>query len=342
MRAPLFSKVVVHSFAREIPLRKVPNDDLAKLMDTNDDWIRKRTGIQTRYWVDEPTTTSNLGSASAKKTLALAGCDQVDAIIAATLSPDFNFPGIGVQIQNDLNLDCIPAYDIRNQCSGFLYALEMAGALIETGVYQRILVVGAEVHSTGLDRTTRGRDIAVLFGDGAGSCIVERKDCCHAPGPVFSLLGTELHSDGAFVDQLWCEHPGSAHFPIRVSVDLVEQGKIFPTMNGKLVFEHAVRRMVEVSMSLLGKLNRQPRDLRLIIPHQANLRINSLVAKQLGLDEEQVFNTIQKYGNTTAATIPIGFSHAVEECDLKPGDQILSAAFGSGFTWGAAVFEVVD
>lgn len=336
----MFKNVSIHSFAREIPPRKVTNDDLAQRMDTSDEWIQKRTGIQTRYWVDAPTTTSDLGAASARQSLEAAGNPSIDAIIAATLSPDYNFPGIGVQLQHKLGLDTVPAYDVRDQCSGFLYSLEMAGAFIESGVYQRILVVGAEVHSTGLDITTRGRDIAVLFGDGAGSCIVERAGSSKGSSPSFFLRGTELHSEGTFADQLWCEHPGSAYFPIRISAELVEQARIFPAMNGKLVFEHAVRRMVEVSQNLLARLECSPSEIRLLIPHQANLRINSLVAKQLGLSEEQVFNTIQQYGNTTAATIPIGFSHAVQEQKLNSGDKILSAAFGSGFTWGAALFEV--
>lgn len=328
----------IQHFAKALPPEKITNQMISLLMDTSDEWIVQRTGIEERYWVTPPMTTSDLAVEAAKETLKKAEDKIPDAIIAATLSPDFSFPGIGVQIQAKLGLTTVPAFDIRNQCSGFLYAIEMAKAFIETKKYKNILVVGAEVHSTGLDKTTRGRDIAVLFGDGAGACLVtseiSQKDL------NFECIGTELHSDGNFVEELWCEHPGSAHFPTRVTQNLIDEAQCFPKMNGKVVFQHAVKRMTEVSESLLKKIGISKEEISLFLPHQANLRINASVAEYLGLKSSQVFNTIQKYGNTTAATIPIGFSDAVAEGKIQRGDIILSAAFGAGFTWGAAVFRV--
>lgn len=333
--------VVAFAFSRFLPDRIVSNHDLSQLMDTSDEWIQKRTGIKERRFVEEPVTTSDLATEAAKRTLGRLEDKSIDAIIAATLSPDFDFPGIGVLIQDKLGLPEIPAFDIRNQCSGFLYALEMAKALVQNETYSSILVAGAEVHSTGIDLTTRGRDIAVLFGDGAGTCVVRREDHRNTI-PALKILHSELHSDGAHARELWCQHVGSAHFPTRVTADLVEEAKVFPQMNGRKVFEHAVKRMCQVSTSVLQKAKASPADIRLIVPHQANLRINSMVAAQLGIPDERVFNTIEQYGNTTAATIPIGFSHVFDEVQLKNGDLILSCAFGSGFTWGAMLFEYCE
>lgn len=333
-------KATFHSFAKFIPKKLVTNHDLTNFMDTTDGWIIQRTGIETRYWVDSPTTTSDLATESSKQTIELSGGCKIDAIIAATLSADYSFPGIGVQIQSKLNAPSIPAYDLRNQCAGFLYGAELAASLVKAGQYEHILLVGAEVHSTGIDISTRGRDIAVLFGDGAGSCIVSRGKN-PAASLNFEFLGSELHSDGNYLKELWCEHPGSAHFPTRVTSDLIEEGKCFPQMNGKTVFQHAVKNMTEVSQALLSKLGLSGSDVSMFLPHQANLRINSMVAEQLGFTESQVFNTIQKYGNTTAATIPIGFIDAIEAGVIKPGMIILSAAFGSGFVWGASAWRVV-
>lgn len=329
-----------HSFARFLPAKVVTNNDLSKLMDTSDEWITQRAGIKERRWVEAPMSTSDLGVEAARHSLKLCGDKKVDAIIAATLSPDYNFPGIGVQIQHKLGLDHVPAFDLRNQCSGFLYGLEMADALIRSGTYSRILLVGAEVHSTGLDVSTRGRDIAVLFGDGAGSCIVEAQtNDSVQKQDSFTIIGSELHSDGEYVQELWCENVGSAHWPVRVDAEMVAEGRIFPYMNGRKVFEHAVKRMAEVSVSLLTKHGLTPDDVTYVVPHQANLRINQMVGKHLGVPTERVWNTIEKYGNTTAATIPIGMSHLVEEQELPKDSLILSCAFGSGFTWGAALLR---
>jgi 3-oxoacyl-[acyl-carrier-protein] synthase-3 len=334
--------IQIHSFKRAIPQKLVTNQDLSKLMSTSDEWISQRTGIKQRYWVTEGVGTSDLAVAAARQTLEAAGNPKVDCIVAATLSPDYNFPGIGVQIQAKLGLTTIPAYDIRNQCGGFLYGLELSKALIASGQYQRILLVGAEVHSTGLDVTDRGRDIAVLFGDGAGSCLLESTSSALNTGalPKFELLGTELHSDGNFAKELWCEHPGSLQYPNRITEELVRDARCFPSMNGRKVFEHAVKQMVEVSKSLLAKFSLSPTQIAHFIPHQANMRINQMVAETLGIKAEAVHSTIQKYGNTTAATIPIGFSEAVETSNFVAGEYVLSAAFGSGFVWGAALFKV--
>jgi 3-oxoacyl-[acyl-carrier-protein] synthase-3 len=321
-------RVYFHSFAKYIPKRCVTNDELSTLMDTSNEWIVQRTGIETRYWVTEPETTSDLGANAAKLSIERAGVD-VDCIIAATLSPDYSFPGIGVQIQEKLGLKNVPAFDLRNQCAGFLYGAQMAVALVKSGDYKNILLVGAEVHSTGLDISTRGRDIAVLFGDGAGSCIVSSE----ARG--YEFLGSKLYSEGAHLKELWCEHPGSAHFPTRITADLVD--KCYPSMNGKVVFQFAVKRMTECSLELLAMLG--IKEIGLFIPHQANLRINQMVAKELGLNEFQVFNTIQKYGNTTSATIPIGFTDAEIAGAVKKDSIILSSAFGSGFVWGSAAWR---
>ncbi len=309
-------------------------------MDTSDEWITQRAGIKERRWVEAPMTTSDLGVQAARQTLQLCENKPVDAIIAATLSPDYNFPGIGVQLQHKLGLPHVPAFDLRNQCSGFLYGLEMADAFIRAGTYSRILLVGAEVHSTGLDVSTRGRDIAVLFGDGAGSCIVEAQtEESLNYTDSFTVIDSELHSDGEFVKELWCENVGSAHWPVRVDAEMVAEGRIFPQMNGRKVFEHAVKRMAEVSLSLLTKHGLSANDVAYVVPHQANLRINQMVGKQLKIAPEKVWNTIEKYGNTTAATIPIGMSHLVEEQSLEKDSFVLSCAFGSGFTWGAGLLR---
>ena len=327
-----------HSFARHLPEKIVTNNDLSKLMETSDEWIQKRTGIEERRFVEAPTTTSDLATEAAKKSLQnFSG--EIDAIIAATLSPDYDFPGIGVLVQNKLQLNTIPAFDIRNQCSGFLYGLELADSLITSGKYNNILLIGAEVHSTGLDLTTRGRDIAVLFGDGAGSCIVGNKESIPTDTVSFEFIDSELHSDGAHAKTLWCEHVGSAHFPKRVTKELVEEARVFPQMEGRVVFEHAVKRMIEVSTNILKKNKVSPDQIKMLVPHQANLRINQMVAKHLGVSDECVSSTIKNYGNTTAATIPIGLSHVVEETDFQSGDFVLSCAFGSGFTWGACLLK---
>ncbi|MEZ4754266.1 MAG: ketoacyl-ACP synthase III [Bdellovibrionota bacterium] len=333
--------VIISGFSKAIAPLKITNTDLSKMMDTSDDWIRKRSGIETRFWVDEKTKTSTLAIQAAKACLEKLGNPQVDAIVVATLSPDHFFPGVGVQVQHGLGLETIPAYDIRNQCSGFLYGLEMARALIVAGSYRKILLIGAEVHSTGLDKSTRGRDVAVLFGDGAGACLLEleteRSDRNKA---ALRFIDSELHADGSYLKELWNEHPGSGGYPERLTVEMLENASTYPHMNGRLVFEHAVKKMSEVSRSILKKHGRLPEDVLLLVPHQANIRINHMVATSLGIPEDKSFNTIAKYGNTTAATIPIGLTDAEEDHRFEKHGLVLCPAFGSGFTWGAALFEV--
>ncbi len=339
MLQTLAMDVIVHSFASALPPRVVTNNDLSELMDTSDEWITTRTGIKQRHWVTAPQTTSDLGVLAAKQTIELGGAP--DLIIAATISPDFSFPGIGVQIQDKLGLPTIPAFDIRNQCSGFLYALDMAAAFVRAERYQRVLIVCAEVQSTGLDISTRGRDMAVLFGDGAGSCIVEAKSSKQNARPQFTVLDVSLGSDGSHLKDLWCEHPGSAHFPTRVTSDLLEGTGFFPAMNGRRVFEHAIATMTSSANQLLTKHELSAADVSLFIPHQANKRINSMVAEQLGITDSAVVSTIEIYGNTTAATIPMGFAHAINDNRAVSGGLVLSTSFGSGFTWGAALLRVV-
>lgn len=335
------TRVVFHSYSKALGGQKITNADLAERIETSDEWIRQRTGIESRYWVEPGIGSSDLAVEASQKTLALAGNPSVDAIIAGTLSPDHYFPGIGVLIQSKLGLPPIPAYDIRLQCSGFLYGMEMASALVRSGQYRRILLVGAEVHSTGLDISTRGRDVAVLFGDGAGAVLVESETSAPQDTPLFEFLGSELHSDGAFAQELWCRYPGSLHFTHTITDDEFAAGETFPKMNGRKVFEHAVRSMTEVSQSLLARLGMPTAGVSLFVPHQANLRINQMVGQSLGLTPEQVFNTIQRYGNTTAATIPIGMADAVAEGKIRNGSVILHAAFGSGFTWGAVAVRAL-
>jgi 3-oxoacyl-[acyl-carrier-protein] synthase-3 len=321
-----------------VPDRVMKNDDLASMMDTSDEWIRQRTGIEQRHWVDQSSSTgsSDLALEAAKKALANAKVDksELDCIIFATLSPDHDFPGTGCFLQAKLDVPGIPAIDIRQQCTGFIYGMSIADQFIRTGTYKRVLVVGAEVHSKGLDKTTRGRDVAVLFGDGAGAIVMGPAESENGP----SIFSTHLHADGRFAKELWIPLPGMAHPGDRITAELLN-GDEYPKMNGKTVFVHATKRMPEAVMEALGANNLKIEDIDLFIFHQANQRINEMVAKQLGIPEEKVFNTIHKYGNTTAATIPIGLDEAVKAGKLKPGMLVASAAFGSGFTWASAVFR---
>lgn len=325
-----------------VPPRVWKNEELRALMDTSDEWIQQRTGIQQRHWVDanSETTTSDLALEASKLALENAGVrkEDLDLIILATLSPDHEFPGTACFLQAKLGVPGIPALDIRQQCSGFLYGLSVADQFIRTGMYKKVLLVGAEVHSKGMDRTTRGRDVAVLFGDGAGAVVLGATDA-RADGNHPHVLSTHLHADGSFAKELWVKAPGMAHVGERITPQLLEWGDQYPKMNGKTVFIHATRRMPEVTMEALAANGLKPADIDLFVFHQANLRINEMVAKQLGVPAEKVFNTIQKFGNTTAATIPLGLGEAVKTGALKPGMLVASAAFGSGFTWASAVIR---
>lgn len=322
-----------------LPERVVTNHDLAAMMDTSDEWITQRSGIKERRWVDPDTSTSDLALAASRVALERAGLEpgDLDAIVVATLSPDHEFPGVGCFLQAKLGAPGIPAFDLRQQCTGFVYAVSVADHLIRGGQYDRVLVVGAEVHSKGLDLTTRGRDVAVLFGDGAGAVVMGATEVAAPTDP--HVLSTHLHADGRFAKELWTESPGFAAPGERLTPAMLEAGTHYPHMNGKTVFVNAVRRMPEVLGEALAANELRVDDLDLVVNHQANLRINTAVADTLSIPEEKVWNTIHRFANTTAATIPIGLDDAVGAGKLVPGMLVASAAFGSGFTWGAMLIR---
>jgi 3-oxoacyl-[acyl-carrier-protein] synthase-3 len=318
-----------------VPERVVTNADLSRLMDTSDEWITQRSGIKTRYWVSEGETGVTLAREATCQALANAGMKaaDLDCIVYCTCTPDHFEPGNGVFLERELGLRDIPAIDVRNQCSGFLYGLSVADAWIRTGQYRRVLLVGAEVHSRGLDKTTRGRDTAVLFGDGAGVAIL---------GPTTAdgrgVLSTHLYADGRHAEKLWVDAPGLAHDPF-ISEELLQAGKHRAVMEGREVFKYASMLMPQSVATALAHNGLTPADVSLLVPHQANLRILEMVQKATGLREEQVYTNIQKYGNTTAASIPIALHEAVCEGRLKRGDVLVLTAFGSGFTWASAAIR---
>ncbi len=315
-----------------VPERVVTNDELASLMDTSDEWIRTRTGIRERRWVRDGQRTSDLALEASRMALTRAGlaATDLDAIIFATVSPDYFFPGGGVYLQHKLGITTIPCLDVRNQCTGFLYGLSVADAWIRCGMYRRILLVGAEVQSPGIDLSTRGRDMAVIFADGAGAAILGPTD-----EDGRGVLSTHIFADGSQSQLLWCDLGGCAHTP-RLSHELLDQGLQWPIMQGREVFKHAATKMPDAVRRALEAHGLGVADIKLLVPHQANLRISEMIQKQLGLRDDQVINNIQKYGNTTAASIPIALHEAVEEGRVGRGDLVVLAAFGSGFTWGAA------
>ncbi|MGH7752356.1 MAG: 3-oxoacyl-ACP synthase III family protein [Gemmatimonadales bacterium] len=318
-----------------VPARLVTNGDLAKLMDTSDEWITQRSGIKTRYWVAEGDTGAGLAAQAARKALAKAGMkpQDLDCIIYCTCTPDHFEPGNGVFLQRELGVPDIPAVDVRNQCSGFVYGLSIADAWIRVGQYRRVLLVGAEIHSRGLDKTTRGRDTAVLFGDGAGAVIL---------GPIEGngrgVLSTHLFSDGRHAEKLWVDGPGLAHDPF-VSAAMLEAGLHRPVMEGREVFKYASTLMPQSVQLALQANGLSTADIKLLVPHQANLRIIEMVRQAAGLREDQVFTNIQKYGNTTAASIPIALDEALDAGRLARGDLLVLTAFGSGFTWASAAIR---
>ncbi|WP_242928277.1 3-oxoacyl-ACP synthase III family protein [Pontibacter vulgaris] len=319
-----------------VPEKVVTNKDLEKLMDTSDEWIRERTGIvERRYFQEGIDTTANMGANAAQKALKMANLDatDIDMIVFATLSPDYMFPGSGVLLQRELGLKEIPALDIRNQCSGFVYALSVADQFIKTGMYDNILVVGSEIHSSGLDFSTRGRGVSVIFGDGAGAAVLTPSESNDK-----GILSTHLHADGEFAEELAVIDPGSIKNN-RLTHEMIDEGTIYPYMNGNLVFKHAVTRFPEVIQEALNKNGYKATDIDMLIPHQANLRITSYIQQKMGLPAEKVMSNIQKYGNTTAASVPIALSEAVQENRIKEGDLVCLAAFGSGFTWASALIR---
>nr|WP_321222938.1 beta-ketoacyl-ACP synthase III [uncultured Psychroserpens sp.] len=323
-----------------VPDNVVTNDDLSKMMDTNDEWIQERTGIKERRWAiaGSDDTTSGMGVKAAKIAIERAGIDKddIDFIIFATLSPDMYFPGPGVQVQHALDIKTVGALDVRNQCSGFVYALSVADNFIKTGMYKNILVIGSELHSHGLDKTTRGRGVTVIFGDGAGAAVLTREEDTSK-----GILSTHLHSQGEHAEELVLVAPGMGK---RWVNDIIADNdpndeSYFPHMNGQFVFKNAVVRFSEVIMEGLMKNNLEVDDIDMLIPHQANLRIAQFIQRKFKLDDDQVFNNIQKYGNTTAASIPIALTEAWEEGKIKEGDTVVLAAFGSGFTWGSVIIK---
>jgi 3-oxoacyl-[acyl-carrier-protein] synthase III len=315
-----------------VPERVITNDDLAVMMDTTDEWIVERTGIQERRFVREGEGTSEQAYHAAQMALKSAGLTpaDIDFIIFATLSPDFMFPGCGVLLQERLGCRTVGAMDVRTQCTGFVYGLSVADAFIRTGAYRRILLVGAETQSMGLDLTTHGRDMAVIFGDGAGAAVlVPGED--DGPGVLHSVL----HSEGSHCKELWMEVP-TCLLPTTRTPELVAQGRHFPQMNGREVFRHATRRFVEAVDEVLQGIGKTRADIDLLVPHQANKRISDAVGERLGLPASKLVQNVHKYGNTTAASIPIALSEAISEGRTRPGDLLILVAFGSGFTWGAS------
>ena len=320
-----------------VPDNVVTNDELSKLMDTSDEWIQERTGIKERRWIEKGSkeTSASMGAKAAKIAIERAGLskDDIDFIVFATLSPDMYFPGCGVQIQDMLDMHTIGALDVRNQCSGFVYALSVADQFIKTGMYQNILVIGSEFHSGGLDLTDRGRGVSVIFGDGTGAAILSRSE-----DPTRGILSSHLHSEGKHARELTVEGPSIAHWVPEI-LENPDDVSYYPYMNGTFVFKNAVVRFSQVILEGLEANKLNVEDIDMFIPHQANLRISQFVQKKFRLRDDQVYNNIQKYGNTTAASIIIALSEAFEQKKIKDGDLVVLAAFGSGFTWGSVIIR---
>lgn len=322
-----------------VPENIVTNADLTKVIDTSDEWIQERTGIkERRHIIPGQDTTTSMGVKAAQIAIERSGIakEAIDFIVFATLSPDYYFPGPGVLVQRDLGLKTVGALDVRNQCSGFVYALSVADQYIKTGMYQNILVIGSEVQSTGLDMSTRGRGVSVIFGDGAGAAVVSRET-----DVTKGILSTHLHSEGQHAEELIVKSPGMGG---RWVTDILADNdpndeSYFPYMNGQFVFKNAVVRFSEVIYEGLQANNLEVSDIDLLIPHQANLRIAQFIQQKFKLTDDQVFNNIQKYGNTTAASIPIALTEAWEQGKIKSGDIVVLAAFGSGFTWASAIIK---
>jgi 3-oxoacyl-[acyl-carrier-protein] synthase-3 len=322
-----------------VPDNVVTNDDLAKIMDTNDEWIQERTGIkERRHIIRGEDTTTSMGVKAAEIAIQRANVakEDIDFVIFATLSPDYYFPGPGVLVQRDLGLKTVGALDVRNQCSGFVYAISIADQYIKTGMYKNILVIGSEVHSTGLDMSDKGRGVSVIFGDGAGAAVLSREEDLNK-----GILSTHLHSEGQHAEELALIAPGMGK---RWVTDIIADNdpndeSYFPYMNGQFVFKNAVVRFSEVINEGLQANDLQVSDIDLLVPHQANLRISQFIQQKFKLSDDQVYNNIMNYGNTTAASIPIALTEAWEKGKIKSGDVVVLAAFGSGFTWGSVIIR---
>lgn len=334
-------KTVIRGTGRYLPPRRITNQDLTRWMDTSDEWIRQRTGIEQRYWVPEEggVGAADLGLEASRIALDRAGWkpEDIDLIIFATLSPDIFFPGSGCLLQHKLGLETTPALDIRQQCTGFFYGLATADAYIKSGYAQRVLFVGAEVHSTGLDISTRGRDVSVIFGDGAGALCLEGKE---TDAPV-GILAVSLHAQGEYADALMTEGPASRLNP-RLNHEMLDQGRHYPKMDGRNIYKLALTRLPEVTYRTLEKAGLGIEDIDLTIPHQANMRINQAYQKALNIAEEKMYHNIQRYGNTTAGSIPIALDEALENGVIGPSSTVLFAGLGAGVTWGALIYRFED
>ena len=320
-----------------LPENVVTNADLSKMIDTSDEWITERTGIKERRHIKkgDGNTTATMALKATKIALERANmaAEDLDLILFATLSPDYYFPGSGVVLQDLLGIPACPAMDIRNQCSGFIYALSTADQFIKTGMYKNVLVVGAENHSGGLDMTSRGRGVSVIFGDGAGAAILTRETNMER-----GILSSHIYSEGSHAEELSLIGPSTNRWvPEIIAANDPEDLSYYPYMNGQVVFKHAVVRFSEVINEGLQKNNWKPSDIDMLVPHQANLRISQFIQKKFGLSDDQVYNNIMRYGNTTAASIPIALTEAWEEGKVKEGSKVVLAAFGSGFTWGSSL-----
>jgi 3-oxoacyl-[acyl-carrier-protein] synthase-3 len=322
-----------------VPENVVTNDDLKQWMETSDEWIQERTGIKERRWIDPATgeTTSTMAVKASKIAIERAGLtkDDIDFIVFATLSPDMYFPGGGVRVQDMLDMPTIGALDVRNQCSGFIYSLSVADQFIKTGMYKNILVIGAENHSGGLERSNRGRNVTVIFGDGAGAAVLSRSE---EPGK--GILSSHLHSEGRHAKELVLEGPSTQRWvPEILEANNPDDISYYPYMNGQFVFKHAITRFSEAIVEGLQANNLEKEDIDMLIPHQANLRIAQFIQKKFQLSDDKVFNNIMKYGNTTAASVIIALTEAWELGKIKDNDLVVLAAFGSGFTWGSVIIR---
>lgn len=331
------SKII--GLGKYLPDNIVTNSDLEKIMETSDAWIEERTGIKERRHISKGSndSTSSMGVEASKIAIERAGISakDIDLILFATLSPDYYFPGSGVLVQDALNIPDCPAMDIRMQCSGFVYAVATADQFIKTGMYKNILVIGSEFHSGGLDMTTRGRNISVIFGDGAGAVVMTR-----AENESVGVLSSQLHSEGKYAKELSLIGPSTRRWvPEIMKENDPEDISYYPYMNGQFVFKNAVVRFTQVINAGLEKVGWKPNEIDMLIPHQANLRIAQFVQKKFGLGDNQVYNNIQRYGNTTAASIPIALTEAWEQGKINPGSKVVLAAFGSGFTWGSIMIQ---
>ncbi len=328
------TRAKILSVGRYLPERRVTNFDLANMFETSDEWIQQRTGIVERRYADEGVFCSDLALEASKDCLKNAGMkpEDIDFIVFATLSPDHHFPGTGVYLQRKLGITDIGCLDIRNQCTGFLYSLAVADAFVRMGMYKRILVVGSEVHSSALHYTKEGRDVAVLFGDGAGAVLVGPSDGSSG------ILSSHLHADGRYAEILMLEIFNISKKPY-ITHQTLDEGKQYPKMVGREVFKVAVTKIPEVVNEALNANNLKVEDIDIFLPHQANLRINQFAAQQLGVPEEKFFSNIQRYGNTTAGSLPIALSEALEQGLIHEGSLIMMVAFGSGFTWGANIIR---